>query len=140
MPQLKVRERLELTFKNTRELNKLIDDHLPGRSPFQHHELVVDEEVCEVYFRDILACIRGLFGDPDFAPYLIFTPEKHYADIEKQERMYHDMHTGKWWWSTQVSYRMYISCKVDCGESVRGGFDTLRDSRETVVNHSILSV
>jgi len=87
MPQLKVREQLELTFKNAWELNKLINDYLSGWSPFQCHELMVDKEVCEVYFWDILACICGLFGDLDFALYLIFTPEKHYTDKEKQEHM-----------------------------------------------------
>ena len=87
MPQLMVQERLELTFKNARELNKLIDDRLPDRLPFQRHELMMDEKVCEVYFWDILACICGLFGDLDFALYLIFTPEKHYTDKEKQEHM-----------------------------------------------------
>ncbi|KAM6491507.1 hypothetical protein JOM56_013076 [Amanita muscaria] len=97
-----VQEQLKLSYKNTRELNKLIDEHLPGRPPFERHDILVGEEVCEVYFRDIIACIRSLFGDPDFAPYLVFKPEKHYTDEARQERMYHDMHTGEWWWATQA--------------------------------------
>ncbi|KAI9433254.1 hypothetical protein H4582DRAFT_2061067 [Lactarius indigo] len=48
-------------------------------------------------------CIRALFGDPDLAPYLIFAPEKHYIDDERTEQMYHDMHTGSWWWTTQAA-------------------------------------
>jgi hypothetical protein len=32
---MKVAERLELSFKNTWELNEIIDTHLPGRPPFQ---------------------------------------------------------------------------------------------------------
>ena len=100
--KLKIPEHLELSFKNARELNNVIDTHLPGRPPFQQKEILVGDEVCELYFRDIIQCIQALFYDPDFAPYLIFTPEKHYADEEKTERMYHDMHTGPWWWSTQV--------------------------------------
>jgi hypothetical protein len=56
-----------------------------------------------VYYRDIIACIRTLFGDPDFASVLVFQPEKHYVDEKKEERMYHDIHTGRWWWCTQVS-------------------------------------
>ncbi|KAN0137729.1 hypothetical protein V8E53_004485 [Lactarius tabidus] len=98
-----VPERLELSFKNAQELNEIIDTHLPGRPSFQRKEILVGDEVCELYFRDIIQCIRTLFFDPDFAPYLIFTPEKHYADEEKTERMYHDMHTGSWWWSTQAA-------------------------------------
>jgi hypothetical protein len=63
---------------------------------------MVANEVCEVYFRDVIACVKALYGDPDFAQYLVFLPEKHYVDEGKAQRMYHDMHTGKWWWSTQV--------------------------------------
>ncbi len=59
-------------------------------------------EAFDMYFRDIIECIRALFSDPEFAPYLVFAPERHYADENKTERLYHDMNTGKWWWSTQV--------------------------------------
>ncbi|KAM6491367.1 hypothetical protein JOM56_013141 [Amanita muscaria] len=96
-----VQEQLSLAFKNTRELNKMIDEHLPGQPPFGRHEILVCNEVSEVYFRDIVSCVRSLFADPDFAPYLVFRPEEHYTDATKQERMYHDMHSGDWWWSTQ---------------------------------------
>ncbi|KAF8814197.1 hypothetical protein BYT27DRAFT_7082726 [Phlegmacium glaucopus] len=96
-----VHERLGLCFKNTSELNKIIDTSLPGRPRFERHEVVIGDEVCEVYFRDVVECIKALFGDPSFAPYLVFAPEKHYTDETKTTRMYHDMHTGRWWWSTQ---------------------------------------
>ena len=66
------------------------------------HEILVGDEVCEVYFRDIIACLRALFGNPDFAPILVFAPEKHYTDELRMAQLYHDMHTGRWWWSTQV--------------------------------------
>ncbi|KAI9435278.1 hypothetical protein H4582DRAFT_2112374 [Lactarius indigo] len=98
-----VQERLGLTFKTTREMNRLVDSHLPGRPPFQRKEVLVGDEVCEVFYRDIIQCIHALFGDPDLAPYLIFAPEKHYIDDERTEQMYHDMHTGSWWWTTQAA-------------------------------------
>ncbi|KAF8261595.1 hypothetical protein EI94DRAFT_1780209 [Lactarius quietus] len=98
-----VQERLGLTFKNTLELNKIIDTHLPGCPPFQRKEVLVGDEVCKVFYRNIIQCIRALFADPDLSPHLIFTPEWHYADEDKEERIYHDMHTGSWWWSTQVA-------------------------------------
>jgi len=63
---------------------------------------MVGGEVCEVFFRDVVACVRALFGDPDFASHLAFAPEKHYTDETRSTRMYHDMQTGRWWWSTQV--------------------------------------
>ena len=63
---------------------------------------MVGSEVCKVYFWDIVACIKSLFRDPNFMPYLVFRPEKHYTDKDKMVQMYHDMHTGRWWWTTQV--------------------------------------
>ncbi|KAF8259731.1 hypothetical protein EI94DRAFT_1773877 [Lactarius quietus] len=86
-----VEQQLGLSFKNARELNEIIDTHLPGRPPFQRKEILVGSE-----------CTCTLFGNPDFAPHLLFAPERHYADEEKSERMYHDMNTGSWWWKTQV--------------------------------------
>ena len=98
----KVTERLGLSFKNAAELNKIIDSSLPGRPRFERHEILVGGEVCEVFLRDALACVQALFSDPDFAPYLAVAPERHYTDESKSMRMYHDVHTGHWWWATQV--------------------------------------
>ncbi|KII90428.1 hypothetical protein PLICRDRAFT_532137, partial [Plicaturopsis crispa FD-325 SS-3] len=96
-----IRKKLDLSYKNSRELNKIIDEQLPTRPRFERHEVVVDGEPFEMYCRDVIACVRDLYGDPEFAPYLVFVPERHYADKDKTIRMYHDMYTGKWWWSTQ---------------------------------------
>ncbi|KAF8267616.1 hypothetical protein EI94DRAFT_1771828 [Lactarius quietus] len=97
-----VPEQLGLSFKNTWELNQIIDTHLPGHPPFQQKEIVVGGEVCELYFCDIIQCICALFKDPDLAPHLKYVPERHYNDEDREERVYHDMYTGTWWWSTQV--------------------------------------
>lgn len=97
-------ERLGLSFKNSNELNRIVDEFLPGRPAFKRHEVMVGNEVCEVFFRDVIACIRALFGDPNFDAVLVLVPEKHYVDEEQKVRMYHDMNTGRWWWSTQVSH------------------------------------
>ena len=69
----------------------------------------------DFYFRDILECVKALFGDPDFAAHLVFVPERHYLDENRTQRLYHDMHTGYWWWDTQVCtllncYQSYFLC------------------------------
>ena len=84
------------------ELNKLIDEHIPGRPRFQRREVMVAGEAFEVYFRDVIECIRALYGDAEFARYIVLVPEQHYADDQLTIRLYHDMHTGTWWWDTQV--------------------------------------
>lgn len=98
----KLVEKLGLSYKNSKELDWIINDSLPGRPRFRRDSIVVGSETCEVYHRDAIECIKGLFGDPTFAPYLQLAPEKHYTDDTKDVRVYHDMYTGKWWWSTQV--------------------------------------
>lgn len=99
---LKLAETLNLSFETTKQLNKIIDEKIPGRPRFTRQEIVVAGEAFDVYFRDVLECIHALFGDPEFAPYLVFAPERHYADEDKMTRLFHDMHTGRWWWGTQV--------------------------------------
>jgi Plavaka transposase len=50
----------------------------------------------------VIECAKALFGDPTFSPYLWLAPEKHYTNDFKDVQVYHDMHTEKWWWCTQV--------------------------------------
>lgn len=93
-----------MSYKNSRELNKIVDDNLAsGRPRFTRREIIVAGEVFEIFYRDVIQCIRALYGDPEFAGLLVFAPEKHYADEAHTARVYFDVHTGKWWWETQVS-------------------------------------
>ncbi|KAJ7709363.1 hypothetical protein B0H16DRAFT_1679153 [Mycena metata] len=96
-----VREALDLSYGTSAQLNKIIDDKLPGRPKFVRSDIVVNGEVFHLYSRDIIECVRALWGDSTFAPYLFVAPERHYIDKDRTIRMYHNMHTGKWWWSTQ---------------------------------------
>ncbi|KAF9000765.1 hypothetical protein BDQ17DRAFT_1391292 [Cyathus striatus] len=94
-------DKLGLSFKSSSELNQRIDENLPGCPHFVRKEICIGNETCDVYFRDIIDCVKALLGDPNFAPYLVFEPEKHYTDNTETTRMYHDMHTGRWWWEKQ---------------------------------------
>ena len=84
-------------------MRQIIDKSLPNSRPTFHRATVkIQDETLDVFYRDIIQCIRALYGHAEFAKYLVFAPEKHYADESYQTRLYHDMHTGKWWWTTQV--------------------------------------
>ncbi|KAJ6553786.1 hypothetical protein DFH09DRAFT_924695 [Mycena vulgaris] len=96
-----VRDALGLSYGTSVQLNSIIDDNLPGRPKFTRSEIVVGGEVFDLYSRNIIECVRALFGDTDVAPYLFVAPERHYADKDQTIRLYHNMHTAKWWWSTQ---------------------------------------
>ncbi|KAJ8456588.1 hypothetical protein ONZ51_g12036 [Trametes cubensis] len=94
--------RLGLSYQTSQQLNAIIDKHLnSGRPRFTRREIRINREVFEIYYRDIIECVRALFGDPEFAGVLVFAPERHYADEDHTVRVYFDMHTGKWWWNTQ---------------------------------------
>ncbi|KAG1851214.1 hypothetical protein C8R48DRAFT_750017 [Suillus tomentosus] len=68
---------------------------------FKREQIIVVGEAFDVFHRDIIECIKVLYSDPDFADFLIFAPERHYADEDQTVRLFHDMHTGQWWWDTQ---------------------------------------
>jgi hypothetical protein len=59
-------------------------------------------ETHEWYCRDVIASLRALFGKPEFADELLFAPELHFLDEERNVRVYSEMNSGKWWWSVQV--------------------------------------
>ena len=101
-------DKLGLSYKNVTELNSLIDKLPKSRPPFKCTQVIIQGESMEMYSRDIIQCIRALFEDPECAEYMIYAPERHYADKDKTIRLYHDMHTGQWWWKTQVRYSFYL--------------------------------
>ncbi|KAJ2920920.1 hypothetical protein H1R20_g16176, partial [Candolleomyces eurysporus] len=94
-------DRLGLAFKNSVELNKIIDNKLPSRPLFKKSSFTLGGEVFDVYMRDIVECVKAMFRDPELAPYLKYSLEKHYTDESCTIQLYHDMHTGDWWWETQ---------------------------------------
>ena len=73
-------------------------DQLPNALPkFKRAVVTIQQESFDIYFRDVIECVRALYGNPKFAQYLVFTPERHYSDADHTVRLYHDMHTAKWW-------------------------------------------
>ncbi|KAM6493733.1 hypothetical protein JOM56_010094 [Amanita muscaria] len=84
-------ERLGLSFKS-----------LPGRPTFHHQRITVSGETVSLYSRDIIECISTLYGDPKFVHHLINRPERQYKkEGDHRTRVFHDMHTGDWWWEMQ---------------------------------------
>ncbi|KAI0055803.1 hypothetical protein BV25DRAFT_1815128 [Artomyces pyxidatus] len=94
---------LDLPFSTSQELNQIIDKKLPGRPKFKREQVEVAGESYPVYYRDPMECIKALYGDPEFAPHLVYAPERHYVDDDQTIRLYGEMHTGKWWWRVQVT-------------------------------------
>jgi hypothetical protein len=72
---VKIVDKLGLSYRSVKELNDVIDTKLPGRPPFHCKVLEIGDEWLEFYCRDILECIRSLYGDPNFAQDMAFVPE-----------------------------------------------------------------
>jgi hypothetical protein len=100
---IKVVEALGLSFHTIHGLNKMIDDELPARPPFQCKEVSFGGERLEFHYRDVMKCIRAIYGDPQLSQDLVFAPERHFTSEERTCRVYNEMHTGDWWWKVQVS-------------------------------------
>jgi len=99
---IKLVDDLGLSYHTVNHLNKIIDKQLPGRPTFESNVLVLGNKRLEFYSRDVMECIRSLFGDPSFAQELAIVPERHYTSHERTCRVYNEMYTGEWWWSVQV--------------------------------------
>ncbi|KAJ3897226.1 hypothetical protein F5879DRAFT_983267, partial [Lentinula edodes] len=96
-----VSEALQLSYKNSDQLNSIIETKLPAQRPaFVRQEVVIAGEALDLYKQPVMECIQALYGSPEHAHYLCLTPEWHYSDANKTNRLYHDMYTGKWWWTT----------------------------------------
>ena len=91
-----MQEKLGLLFGSAHELNHIIDTKLRARHPcFKRAVVEMVGESFDFYFHDVLECVRALYRDPEFACYLVFTPEQHFADEACTNRLYHDIYTGK---------------------------------------------
>ena len=51
-------------------------------------------EHLKFHCREIIPCLKALFGDPEFKDNLVFAPEQHFTDNERTCRVYNEMHTG----------------------------------------------
>jgi Plavaka transposase len=96
-------ERLGLSYKSSRELNNIIDTALPEIPTFERVTMEIEDTRVEMFSRNVIDCIRHLFGNPEFAPHLLLAPERHFTDASKTNKIMHEMNSCRWWWRTQVS-------------------------------------
>lgn len=92
-----------MQFRNSKQLNHIIDQELPPRPEFVRRTYKLGGEKHEMYMRDSLEVLKELYGRPDLANDMVFAPEKHYVRKgEGEQRTISDMHTARWWWQMQV--------------------------------------
>ncbi|KAH9008739.1 hypothetical protein EDB85DRAFT_2163908 [Lactarius pseudohatsudake] len=99
-------EKLGLSYRNVKELNRIIDEEMPGRPKFKCEKICIGGESYDFHFREVIPCICALFGDPRYSGRLVFAPERHYQDVGRTTQVFGEMYTGKWWWSVQQSLEL----------------------------------
>lgn len=65
----------------------------PPSWPRNFHSVDFGGRTYDIFFRNIISCLKAIWSDPELSPYLILAPERHYADKDKTIRLYFDMHT-----------------------------------------------
>ena len=98
----KVVDKLRLLYHTANQLNAIINNDLSGCPPFKCQKFKIGDKTLEFYYRDVVECIRLLYGDPQFVQDLILAPEQHYTSPECTCCIYNKMYTGDWWWTVQV--------------------------------------
>ncbi|EPS99694.1 hypothetical protein FOMPIDRAFT_1050476 [Fomitopsis schrenkii] len=92
-------ERLELSFKNVRELFGKVDN-IPDRAKWKTATLSFPETPDEehtVHFRDILEAIQALLGNPTHTKHIVYRPRRVFSDHTRNNQVYSEMWTGLWW-------------------------------------------
>ncbi|KIY69492.1 hypothetical protein CYLTODRAFT_452584 [Cylindrobasidium torrendii FP15055 ss-10] len=104
-----LRERLGLSYRNTAGLHESVDA-IPRRAGqwYDKHISFPDRpnEIFILRHRDIIECIRSLWGDPELSKHIVYKPCKLFQKstepgTEHGSRLYNEMWTGQWWWFVQ---------------------------------------
>ncbi|KIY62218.1 hypothetical protein CYLTODRAFT_183523 [Cylindrobasidium torrendii FP15055 ss-10] len=104
-----VKERLGLSYPNTRGLHQRVDE-VPSRAGRWHTKKITfpdrPDEVFTFRHRNILEAVESLLGDPELAEHLVYKPRQMFHQPTQEgesrgARFYNEMWTGKWWWYIQ---------------------------------------
>jgi Plavaka transposase len=114
---MQVVEKLGLSYSNTFGLHKFIDA-IPNRvvGDWKTLQLVFNDSPKQehiIRMRDPLEAIHSLWGDPTLAKYLVYAPKRIFSDENRENRIYSEMWSGKWWNDTQVRCHILILTKSD---------------------------
>ncbi|KAH9166213.1 hypothetical protein EDB89DRAFT_2115908 [Lactarius sanguifluus] len=91
-------------FTSAHALRSLIES-LPDPPRWYCEEMIIEgyeSEKITFYWRDALDVIEYIFGNPIFAPYMQYDPQRVWTDISKAERVYSEYMTGDFAWQSQV--------------------------------------
>ncbi|KAH8979276.1 hypothetical protein EDB86DRAFT_2814758 [Lactarius hatsudake] len=98
-------QRLNPTFTSAHALRSLIES-LPNPPRWYCDRMVIEgyetEHPIYFYWRDALSVIEYIFGNPVFASYMQYDPQRLWTDASRTERIYSEYMTGDFAWQSQV--------------------------------------
>jgi hypothetical protein len=101
-----VKEKLGLSYNNSRSLNQVINKLL-ALAEWNLHNLTLDDsemtESIELWCRDLTDALKSLWGSPALFQFMKFVPKKQYTNSTMKKCLYNKMNTGNWWWKKQAS-------------------------------------
>ena len=63
-------------------------------------------EDLEVWYRDPVACVKELMGNPMFRDVLKYKPSREWLDEGGTQEVIGEMSSAKWWWELQVRIKL----------------------------------
>lgn len=100
-------EKLGLSYHNIRGLHQKLDamPERAGEWKIKHLSFTDrPDEIFTIRFRDPVEAIRSLWKDSYLSSQMVFSPAKVYSNHKKDNRIFSEMWTAKWWHVLQVSY------------------------------------
>lgn len=81
-------------------------DSMPDRAgQWESRQLSFNDRPDDKYtvrFRNPIEAIKSLWSNPANADHLVYAPKKIYADATKENRIFNEIWTAKWWHALQV--------------------------------------
>ncbi|KII89509.1 hypothetical protein PLICRDRAFT_29724 [Plicaturopsis crispa FD-325 SS-3] len=99
-----VREKLGLSYDNIRGLHKIVDS-IPERAEWKSKYISFRDTPNEkhlVQYRNVIQAIESLIGNPAHAKDIVYVPQSVFTDQGKEDRVYTEMWTAKWWHAVQT--------------------------------------
>ncbi|KAH9033653.1 hypothetical protein EDB84DRAFT_1588305 [Lactarius hengduanensis] len=115
------------TFTSAHALRSLVES-LPDPPRWYSEEMIIEgyeSEKMTFYWRDTLDVIEYIFGNPIFAPYMQYDPQRVWTDISKTERIYSEYLTGDFAWLPTGATQLAVvgASEKTCVTAMTGGLE-----------------
>ncbi|TEB25366.1 hypothetical protein FA13DRAFT_1756601 [Coprinellus micaceus] len=93
-------EKLGLSFNNVRRLHQMVDGQPDKVGEWTTSNLSFRDDPSTTFticHRDVLKAIESIFKDPELGPHLVYKSLKVYSNHSKDNRIFSEMWTAKWW-------------------------------------------